>query len=415
MGFQYNFCMTVSSVTSSDEVYCGVKIDEDLRGIEQLAQKTQSIWAQVYDATIGNLIKVIHIIRRAIGTVIRDAFVFPLKWPLFTNLQSIRAQLQIEEDYCRDFWDPAKPLDPNFKDQALIREKFAPPEDRIFPVMLKDGSTVEITCRIIETKAEGESYYNFVQVPGIYTTINNNIGAAYSYLAAYLNAAEEGKSLPPARFIIISENNLNYKPANLDEAGYILLQTLRGLREEFGDIDQVVAHSLGNVFFANALSQVEDVKDLPKHICLDRGPTSAYEVSKKYFWGFGFLIYFLAEIGEWASNTEQEVVEFCEKWKERPPILITGVEQDHYFSGSANLCSGKKIKKVEGIDIMVFNPPLQVMHQHEHHNLRPDYFNPRYLIGETDFMKSTENLPEAIIRHSLFFSDPLRTVAQELR
>ena len=71
---------------------------------------------------------------------------------------------------------------------------------------------------------------------------------------------------------MISENNLNFKPATLDEAGFVLLETLKALRTEFGEIDQLVAHSLGNVFLANALKQADDPKEklLPKHICLDR-------------------------------------------------------------------------------------------------------------------------------------------------
>lgn len=393
--------MSVIPTAFSDEISFSAEIDQDCSRVAQLAQRTQWIWEQIYEITIGNLIHVVHVIRSAIGSVVRDVFFFPLKWSVIANRQTVRDQLQIEETYYRNFWDLSKPLDPNLKDQAKIREKFAPPEDRVFPIGLKDGRTMEITCRIIQTKEEGEHFYNFVQVPGIYTTNSNNIGATHPYLSAYLNTETEEQSLPPARFIMISENNLNFTPATLDEAGFVLLETLKTLKREFGEIDQLVAHSLGNIFLANALKQVDCPNLLPKHICLDRGPTSIWESSGKYFLGLGRLMYFLGKVGGWTSDIEQDVVDFCQKWEDKPSLLITGVIQDHHFSGSANLCLGKKITKIEGIDVLVFDPPRQMVHEHAHHNLRADFLNPRYLVGESDFMKSLENLPEAIIRHSL--------------
>ena len=389
--------MSISSI--SDEFSLSPIFDEDLDAIKGLAQKTHSLWGKVYDSTAGSLVRVVHVIRNAIGSFIRDAFFFPLKCSLIANVKAVRDQMQIEENYDRDFWDPAKPLDLNFKDQASIRELFSPPEDRVIPIRLKSGKSVEITCRIIETKAQGEPFYNFAQISGIYGTISNNIAATYPYLSAYLNAGQD--PLPPARFISISENNLNFKPATIDEAGEVILGTLSALNKEFGQMDQLVANSLGNVFLANALKQVEDPQILPKHICLDRGPSSIREVSKKYFWGLGRLIYFLAEFGRWGSELERDIVQFCHKWEERPSLLITGVKQDHHFSGNANLCLGEKIKKVEGVEILVFDPPRQIVHQMAHHNLRPDYLNSCYLVEESEYIKSSETLPAAILRHSL--------------
>ncbi len=185
--------------------------------------------------------------------------------------------------YTQNFWDPLKPLDPSFKDQSKIREKFAPPEDRIFSIRLKNGEAIEITCRIMQTKAEGENFYNFVQAQGMFSTIKNNAVGIYPYLTAYVNSEKEGVALPPARFILISENNLNFKPETLDEASFVFLEILKALKEEFGPINQLVAHSLGNIIFTNALKQEYNSEILPKHICLDRSPASIWEASKKYF------------------------------------------------------------------------------------------------------------------------------------
>lgn len=393
--------MSIDAVSSTDESFFSSEIDGDHRETEALSSKIQSIWGQIYHTALDGFNKIVHIARSSIGAVVRDAFFFPLKCSLLVNRQEVQKQLQIEEAYCRDFWDPAKPLDPNFKDQGKIREKFAPPEDRTFNIQLNNGKKVEITCRIMQTKAQVGKYYNFVQIPGIFGTITNTVGNAYPYLAAFVNSEKEGVELPPARFILVSENNLNYKPATLDEAGLVLLEILKSLKAEFGDLDQLVAHSLGNILFANALKQIDDPKILPKHVCFDRGPTSVWEASKKYFWGFGRLLYIFAEFGGWASDIEQDIVDFCQKWEARPSILVTGIEQDHHFSGSANLCLGEKIKKIKDIQTLVFDPPRQIADEFELHNMRADFLNPRYLIGESNFIESSENLSEAILRHSL--------------
>ncbi|HSW72595.1 MAG TPA: hypothetical protein VLG44_04230 [Chlamydiales bacterium] len=391
--------MSVESISASGDLPCYAELEEEPSIIEELAQKTQSIWCQIYDVVFCDYLYIVHIVRNAISAVARNAFFFPLKWSVIANMKSVRDQLQIEETYARDFWDVTKPVDPNLKDHARIKEVFDHPEDKVFPIQLKDGGTCEITCRIIETKRRGEFYYNFVHVPGIYTTIYNNIGGIHPYLAAYLNAEHEGEPLPPARFIIVSENNLNIKPETLDEASLILLETLKALQVEFGNIDQVVAHSLGTVFLANALKQADSPNLLPKHICFDRGPTSIWEASKKY--RLGYLLYLLVSKSRWASDVEQDIVDFCGKWKERPSILVTGVIQDHHFSGGANLCLGEKINKINDVQVLVFDPPRQLVQENAHHNLRADFFNSRYLVWESNYLKSSENLPEAIVRHSL--------------
>ena len=184
--------MSISAISSAIAVVSKTPTDKRDWEIENHPKKTQSIWARIYYAIIGVFSKIIQIARSSIGAVVRDAFFFPLRCPLIANRQQARKQLQIEDAYNRDFWDPKKPLDPNFKEQSKIREKFAPPEDRTLNIQLKDGKTVQITCRILQTKAKGVNCYNFVQLPGIYASISNTIGTIYPYLAAYLNSEKEG-------------------------------------------------------------------------------------------------------------------------------------------------------------------------------------------------------------------------------
>ncbi len=376
-------------------------LSENHSKIEELAKKTQSIWEGIYAITIGNSVKIVFIVRNAIGSIVRDPFFFPLKWSVIAEAQATKDRLKIEEEYNRDFWDPSKPLDPNLASYAHVREFFSPPEDRTFSIRLKDGTVAEITCRVVQTKYQGDNCYNFVHIPGMTSTISNNLGTL-PYLSAYLKTQEgDGNPPPPGRFIIISENNLSIKPRDLEEAGFIMQETLKALHQEFGSIDQAVAHSLGVIFLAKALKLAEELSYLPRHICLDRGPTSIYEASKKYF--CGLWIYLLAKSGGWASALEEDISYFCKKWKHRPSLLITGVIPDHHFSGSANLCLGEemiKLKNQGDVDVVIFDPPRQLIHENAFHSCWPDFFNSRYLKSPSTFIKESENLPEAIVRHS---------------
>lgn len=393
--------MSISSVTASEGISSDFrKEEEDLHGLQGVAQRAQSIWGTLFYTLSNSVSRVVSVARGSIGAAICKAIFFPLKWGAIINQEDVKKQLKLEEAYCRNFWDPSKPLDPNCKDQAKIREKFKIPEDRTFPIQLREGQIGEITCRIIETKAQEGPFYNFIYISGVYATIDNNIGI-YPYLAAYLRAEKEGTPLPAARFIVVSENNLHFLPKSLDEAGLCLLETLKTLRKEYGEMDQVVAHSLGTVFLANALKYVEDLSVLPHNLLFDRGPKSLKEASKKYLWGFGRFIYFLMEIGKWAGNPEQEIVDFYQKWEVPPSLVVASVEQDHYFSGSANLSSGEKIRAIPQACFLVFNPPRQFAHAFAHHNLRTDYLNSCYLVEESDYIKPNERLSEAIIRNSL--------------
>jgi len=66
------------SILPVEEISSNYVIDEASLNVEKMAQKTQSIWARAYDITIGNLVRLVHIVRRSIGGLVRDAF-FSLK------------------------------------------------------------------------------------------------------------------------------------------------------------------------------------------------------------------------------------------------------------------------------------------------------------------------------------------------
>ena len=435
--------MTTVSSCSIEEISSFTLFDKEMEAsspkIKELVGKVNAIWARAYDLSIGNGIRVFNVVRSAIGGVLRDAFFFPLKCSLLMSIPFIREQMKLEEQYCKDFWDVKKPLDPNFKDQAKVRAEFGVPNDRAISIDLGDGRVVQITCRIMQSKSyvEGEPCYNFIHIPGIQTTIANDIGGIYPYLASFLNSREtlvkEDGSTLPGRFIIVSENNTSmtdakgvkriYKSNTLDEAGFVLAETLKALVTEFGEFDQIVAHSLGCIVFSSSLKYLSEAEQLPKRLCLDRGPISIWEISKKYFFGLGRFLYPLVKLTDWSLNIEQQVVDLCQKrldlGKKLPSILIAGVERDSHFSDSANLCLGKKIRALQErglLNVLFFNPPLQVFHEHANHSLRADFLNPRYLMERSDFgfMDIHENFAEAIIRHSLETPEELNEEVEEI-
>jgi hypothetical protein len=75
--------------------------------------------------------------------------------------------------------------------------------------------------------------------------------------------------------------------------------------------------------------------------------------------------------------------------------------QDHHFSESANLCLANSIQGIKDVEVLVFDPPRQVIHEHGHHNLRSDLINSCYLVKKSNYMNPLETLPEAVLRHSL--------------
>ena len=155
------------------------------------------------------------------------------------------------------------------------------------------------------------------------------------------------------------------------------------------------------MFLASALKQTDDPAILPKHLCFDRGPTSIWEVSKKYFFGFGMLLYPLVKFSGWASDVEQNILDFHQKSKNPPSITIVGADEDHHFSGAANLSCGEKIKTIPNIQILVFAPPHQMVNETGQHNMRADFLNSKYLTEPSNFMTPSENLSQAILRRSI--------------
>ncbi len=400
--------------------------DENIGILGACAAKIQSICQRIWNWTTCPIRTIWTTARSALGGVIRDLFFFPLK-PYLNH-----EQMKLERRYFSDFWDPQAPLDPNLKDHLVVRENFAV-RDEVFKITL-NGQRHAITCRMIESKegvADPSSvsevarpqenglfpkWFNFLLIPGNLTTIDNNVIGMYPFLSSYLAIKNEHITLPPARFMMITQYDIcrlgdgdareEYLPESLDQAAMILASTISSLQKKYGQpLDELVAHSIGSVFFSAALKYMT-AQSIPRNITFHCGPSSVSTVGKN-FW-FGRISAKLAEISNWSVDVAKEIAAFYKKFSESKKfsLVISGVKQDHYFSDGANLCSAAEIlslKEKNQIDLLLFDPPVQFFHNRAHHNLPIDFLVTNYLTDTSnlEFMGQDNHFAKALLRHSL--------------
>lgn len=355
--------------------------------LNRTASKTRSLW---------------NLFRDWMGEFLRDAFFLPIP---ANPTPAIQKGLKREEDFVAAFWNAGKATDLNYPYQEKIREIFTV-NDQPIKMLTTDGKLLQITCRIIEPKIKSDAKsYNCVHVLGNISTISNNIDTPYPYLAAYLEEKKKDPTLSPARFVLISQYDMQvdgapFKPRSLDEAGLILKKTLDTLYETYGEIDHLVAHSLGSIIFASALKHFEgDAKAFPQHIHFDRAPSSIEAASKTQ--SFGSILHFLATLSGWSVDIGKELADFYLK-NPKVPCIVSGVKYDFYFPGPASLHEHKKIKEISQVKVLIFDPPHQLFHMRAHHGLRADLLNGHYLVDHSDrqFLREKEHLATASMRHT---------------
>ena len=199
----------------------------------------------------------------SIGGIIRDTFFMPL----FNKLPpEWLLQLKKEKEFFYDFWDPKSDLRPEFPRHKDIRNHFTYRTDKIAVTVLE--KKLWVNCLVIESKKTDSSdeFYNFIQVVGNSSTIDSNIAQTYPFLASYLDR----KDAPPARFILISQYNIEseeklmpvYKIKTLQEGGFILSETLKSLEKTYGTLHQIFAHSLGCMIAAASLQYFHEIAPL---------------------------------------------------------------------------------------------------------------------------------------------------------
>jgi hypothetical protein len=343
---------------------------------------------------------------------LRDKYFFALK-----NLPE-RKQMALEGEikYFYDFWDPKAPLDPNLPMQQRIRDSFVM-KDEVIEVYI-GGQRLAVTCRVVETKdiSPKQKPYNFVFVPGNLTNFHNNIILVYPFLASYLRMHDASDSLPPGRFIMTTQYEIRtiepdgskgiYSPESLDYVGTVLAEILEKINHKYGEVDQLMAHSLGTIIFSSCLKHLKKAI-LPKHLLVHCGPSSLIEASKNIpilgKWGF---LGKLASCVGWHVDLAEEIATFCKKNPE-VDITISGVLEDHYFKGDANLCKSPKMRdlKEKGLikDLLTFCPPFQMFDAGAQHNLPFFFLVPNYLIdpSSSHFVDSNDrDFSQSIIRRS---------------
>jgi hypothetical protein len=137
-------------------------------------------------------------------------------------------------------------------------------------------------------------------------------------------------------------------------------------------------------------------------INLDRAPSSIKEASKNH--PIGFLLNFLADLTGWSIDIGQELTDYYAKG-ETSSCIISSVEHDFYFPGTASLAEHpyvKDLQRKEQVKVVVFSPPLQLFQVRGHHILRSDFLNGNYLLSTSnqDFLKQRDHLANALMRHS---------------
>lgn len=402
--------------------------NEKIDILEGCVAKIQSTCQRIWNWTTSPFLTIWTATRSALGGMVRDYCFFPLK--PYLNCE----QMKSEQRYYNDFWNPQAALDPNLKDHLVVRENFAVRDEVI--QITSNGQRHAVTCRIIESKegiagaasvsevasssncrenGPAPKWFNFLLIPGNLTTIDNNVIGMYPFLSAYLAIKGENKTVPPARFIMITQYDIcrlgdsgapeEYLPESLDEAAKILATSISSIQKKYGPTDQLLAHSIGCVFFSAALKYL--TKDLiPQNIAFHCGPSSVSTVGNN-FW-FGKIAAKMAEISHWTVDVAKEIAAFYKKFSELKEfsLVISGVKQDHYFAGEANLCTAAEILSLKAelsIDLLLFDPPVQFFHNRAHHNLPFDFLVPNYLTeaSNSDFMEREDHFAKALLRHAL--------------
>ena len=360
-----------------------------INGIEE---RTKTVWERI---------------KLFIGGYIRDNFFWALN-SLTSEAQ--RNMLQEETAFFRDFWDRSVPFSPRWPERREIIDTFTKKETSLD---VNTSQRITVDCCSIEVEGVDmrEPHYNFVVAMGNLSNIRNNIAGVYPFIKAYLAKRREDPTIPPARFILISQYDLkqgrtSYKPETIDQAGQILGSTLSSLHEKYGPIHQLVGHSLGAIVMGAALKHINR-SHLPRNIYFDRGPSSIYEASKNKLGGS--ILYQLARVSGWDIDLGKEISEFCGSHPELPSIVISGVKKDHHFPGSAALTQSPRITRLateSTLDVVEFDFPGQDVHEMAQHNIGNDELNgynllPRDIERSRFSLGIEESMAQAIIARSL--------------
>jgi hypothetical protein len=316
-------------------------------------------------------------------------------------------------------------------------------------IIESQGKQIRVKCRVIETKGcPKEGALNHCIIQGNNSTLDNNTPGIYPFLEAYLKEKEKYEEFPPGRFILLShydntvcdsENHTEeYYPGDMHEWGFVFKKTLESLVNQYGELDLLAAHSLGNIPVVESLKYIKDeefVRLFPRTLLLAQGPSSLKEVSKNmpfslgiYPWGWclaiGLIVYLLAQWTGWNIEIDQTLVERLKSLPKEEDILkklhnshivITEVYHDYFFPERASLCASEKLEELRSLTNlyrMTFNPPLSWEPSISQHSYPIGLLQRQDLIKESldDAERNVVDLkdPKKIIHHPIAHEKMLR-------
>lgn len=373
-------CM-IRTIDTSGNMWVRRKSEEDRERTKTIG-KTNSLFG------FTSLGEVYQTALKYFAPMIRDRLFFPLNSNLDIQMQTMK-----EMQFVKKVWEGS--IETELEHMTQVRNTFEPTTQTIG--ITHENKTIQISVEIIQSKQLDQNpTYNFLIVPGNRTREGSDIAHVHPFLNSFI---EHTVGRPQARFISITQYDMKcegevYKPASLDESGQILAKAISCLIKEFGPIDQLFAHSLGSIQLCASLKHLTQ---MPISIHLHCAPSSIRAVVQ-HMWG-GRVIHHIAAKAGWSLDAEAEIGRFLHS---RPdfPLVVSGVEHDHYFSGSANLCESGELQKL-GVTLLKYSPFHQVVHPTAHHNLPCGQLLPYQLSKPNAYINGNESLASAVVRHSL--------------
>lgn len=373
---------------------------------------------------------------RLIGKIFRNYFVFPL----MSATDEVSRKILAREDWISSklFWD--SPFnDIRFPYHQQVKETFTRYDQNI--VIKEAGKEIKIKCRVIETKGcpkEGADVLNHLIVQGNISTLDNNAPAVYPFLSSYIKSKEKNPQMPHARFVIYthyghsvcdegSKKEEPYLPGDMDEWTFVFKKTVESIVNNYGKLEMISAHSLGNIPVIGHLNHVSDEEFdrlFPKTLYLSQGPSSIYEVTKNipfecYPWGWTFglgaFLYYLAKWTGWDISLDHVLTDrlgalpqtdFLKKRLKNTQIIVTEVAHDHYFPGKASLCASDRLESIDprvNLYRLTFNPPLSWGVQRGQHNFNLGHLQRQDLMKEVLHVEGEKTVhldsPKEIIKY----------------
>ena len=326
----------------------------------------------------------------------------PLFFSYFPNL--ISADEQEAKQLFADFWNEQIPLRPELMQYEHVRQSFTFSEQTFESVI--DGEILNVTYGCIETKGvkEEDKAFNLVHALGIDCTPNNDLMHTLPLLEKFVieHPEKQGRFFLVSQYSAKKKDGSFHKHPTLKLAGKLVSDTLVAIASKYGEIDEVLAHSLGGIVTAAALPIL---KIKPKHLILDRSASSVNQLSSRVWYG-PFCIHLPFFTG-WNVDLGKEIALFAKNNKGKVKVTVIGTEHDHRFKGMQNLYTSPFIEtaaKTREVEKLVLAAPERIIGKWRQHSLPLDlwifeHVNPKK--SSQDLLQKGRNLASCLLLRGL--------------